>query len=242
MLRAMLEPEDLAKHDDVNAPPSAPSASGGPSRPAAAGDCGVTTRSPRSIPDTGAPAEGGRRAVWLALWAAWYAAYRFYYAFGGQIGMVGRPAPAAHFRDDNLVGAAIILSAGLVPLAAAWGRGHRSIRGLVITVGWVATVGSCMHGLTLEILRILSLSGLHSTHYPPGLWVSLDRHQADLQDALFNEPWFLITGLLYARFTLTALKPTSRPLWQRSAAIATLLSLVVGVLSGLGAIPTLRVG
>jgi hypothetical protein len=188
------------------------------------------------------PAHGGGRALSLALWAAWYAAYRFYYAFGGQIGMVGRPAPAAHFRDDNLVGAIIILTAGLLPVAAVWGWRHRTIRGLVTTVGWVATVGSCMHALTLEILRILSLSGLHPMHYPPGVWVSLDRHQADLQDALFNEPWFLITGLLCARFALTAVKPASRPLWTRSAAVATFLSLMVGVLSGLGAIPTLRVG
>lgn len=187
-------------------------------------------------------AQGGRLAVLLALWAGGYAAYRFYYAFGGQIGMVGRPAPAAHFREDNLVGAIIILTAGLLPLAAAWGWRHRTIRWLVKTVGWVATVGSCMHALTLEILRILSLSGLHPMDYPPGLWVSIDRPQADLQDALFNEPWFFITGLLCARFALTAVKPASRPRWKRSAAFATLLSLVVGVLSGLGAIPTLRVG
>jgi hypothetical protein len=212
----MIEPEDLAKRD-----PSTP-------------------QRLRLLPGDGDQA--GRRAIWLALWAAWYAAYRFYYAFGGQIGMVGRPAPAAHFRDDNLVGAIIILTAGLLPLAAAWGRRRQTIRGLVITVGWVATVGSCMHALTLEILRILSLSGVHPTHYPPGLWVSLDRHQADLQDALFNEPWFFITGLLCARFTLTALRPVSRPRWKRSAAIATLFALVVGVLSGLGVIPTLRVG
>ncbi len=72
--------------------------------------------------------------------------------------------------------------------------------------------------------------------------VSLDRHRADLQDALFNEPWFFITGLLCARLAHTALEPASRPVWQRSAAIATFLSLVVGVLSGLGPIPALRVG
>ncbi len=186
--------------------------------------------------------QAGRPAVLLGLWAGWYAAYRFYYAFGGQIGMVGRPAPAAHFRDDNLVGAIIILTAGLLPLAAGWGWRHPTVRWLVKTVGWVATVGSCMHALTLEILRILSLTGLHPIHYPPGLWVSIDHHQADLQDALFNEPWFFITGVLCARLALTAVKPASRPRWERSAAVATVLSLVVGVLSGLGAIPMLRVG
>lgn len=186
--------------------------------------------------------QGGRVAVLLALWAAGYAAYRFYYAFGGQIGMVGQPAPAAHFREDNLVAAIIILTAGLLALAAASGWRRQTVRGLVTSVGWVATVGCCMHALTLEVLRILSVSGLHAMHYPPGLWVTIDRHHADLEDALFNEPWFFIMGLLCARFALSALKPASRPLWARSAAVATLLSLVVGVLSGLGAIPTLRIG
>ena len=228
----MIEPEDRAERDHVRTPPPTATA-------AAASIAPIHTRSAgRGFGGDRA----GRRAIVLALWAAWYAAYRFYYAFGGQTGMVGRPATAAHFRDDNLVGAIIILTAGLLALAAAWGWRHRTIRGLVKTVGWVATVGSCMHALTLEILRMLSLSGLHPTHYPPGLWVSLDRRQADLQDALFNEPWFFITGLLCARFALTALKPASRPLWRRSATIAILLALVVGVLSGVGAIPTLRVG
>lgn len=197
-----------------------------------------------SSPPSAAPASqrASQLAVSLGLWAAWYAAYRFYYALGGQVGMIGRPAPAAHFRDDNLVGAIIILTAGLLPSAAVWAWRPRTVRGLVAAVGWVATVGSCMHALTLEVLRVLSLSGLHATHYPPGLWVSIDRHQADLQDALFNEPWFFITGVLCARFALTAVKPASRRLWARSAAVATLLSLVVGVLSGLGGIPTLRIG
>jgi hypothetical protein len=74
--------------------------------------------------------------------------------------------------------------------------------------------------------------------YPPGLWLSLDRHRADLQDLLFNEPWFFIEGCLWAVFALTALQPASRRPWGRSAVAVCLLAAVFGVLSGLGAIPT----
>jgi len=28
------------------------------------------------------------------------------------------------------------------------------------------------------------------------VWLSFDRHAADMQDLLLNEPWFLIEGLL----------------------------------------------
>jgi hypothetical protein len=41
---------------------------------------------------------------------------------------------------------------------------------------------------------VLSLTGVHPTHYPPGLWLSIDRRQADLQDLFFNEPWFFVEG------------------------------------------------
>jgi hypothetical protein len=46
-----------------------------------------------------------RAAVALGLWAAWCAAYRLYYAFGGQLGMIGRPASAAQFRRDTSLAA-----------------------------------------------------------------------------------------------------------------------------------------
>jgi hypothetical protein len=181
-------------------------------------------------------------AVALGVWAAGYAAYRFYYAFGGQVGMIGRPSPAQHFRHDNFIGGAIILIGALLPSIAVSAWGHRPVRRLVPVVGWIAAVGCCMHAITLMTLRMLSLTGVHPTHYPPGLWLSIDRHQADLQDLFLNEPWFFIEGCLWALVALTALQPSARQRWQRSAAVACLLAATVGVLSGLGAIPTRRNG
>jgi hypothetical protein len=99
-----------------------------------------------------------------------------------------------------------------------------------------------MHGLTLVTLRVLSLTGVHPTHYPPGLWLSIDHRKADLQDLLFNEPWFFIEGCLWALFALTALRPSSRQRWRRSAVVACAFAAAVGLLSGLGAIPTFRTG
>ena len=89
---------------------------------------------------------------------------------------------------------------------------------------------------------MVSLTGVHPTHYPPGLWLSLDRHHADLQDVFFNEPWFFIEGCLWGLFALTALQPSSRRLWRRPAVVACVLAAAFGVLSGLGAIPTFRTG
>jgi hypothetical protein len=180
--------------------------------------------------------------VALAVWAAWYAAYRFYYAFGGHVGMVGQPAPSVHFRHNNLVGGIIVLLAAALPVIALASWRYLAVRRSVMLIGWVAAVGCCMHALTLEILRVLSLTGVRPIHYPPGLWLSIDRKRADLQDALYNEPWFFIEGCLWALFALTAVRPEVRPGWRRSAVVATLIALAVGVLSGLGAIPTVRSG
>jgi hypothetical protein len=183
-----------------------------------------------------------RLAVALGCWAAWYAAYRFYYAFGGRVGMIGDPSPAAHFRRDNAIGAAIILLAALLPPLAARAFRHTAVRRVVPVVSWVAAVGCCMHALTLMILRVLSLTGTHAVHYPAGVWLSLDRQKADLQDLFFNEPWFLIEGCLWALFALSVLQPSSRRQWRRSAVVACVLATAAGVLSGLGAVPTFSTG
>jgi hypothetical protein len=191
---------------------------------------------------TQAPSTVRRVGIALAVWAAGYAAYRFYYGFGGQLGMIGRPSPAQHFRRDNVIGAAIILLAALLPLIAMSAWRHRPVRRLVPVVGWIAAVGCCMHALTLMTQRVLSLTGAHPTHYPAGLWLSIDRRAADLQDLFFNEPWFFIEGCLWALFALTALRPDARARWRRSALVACVLATAVGLLSGLGAIPTFRAG
>jgi hypothetical protein len=89
-------------------------------------------RARRALPlDRLAPGPSTRRvAVALAVWAAWYAAYRFYYGFGGHLGMIGHPSPAQHFCRDNLLGGAIILVAALLPSIAVSAWRHRPVRRL----------------------------------------------------------------------------------------------------------------
>jgi hypothetical protein len=181
-------------------------------------------------------------AVALALWATWYAAYRFYYAFGGQVGMIGRPSPAAHFRRDNAIGGAIIFLAAMLPLIAVSAWRHHAVRRAVTVAGWIAAVGCCMHALTLMTLRVLSLTGVHPTHVPAGLWLTFDRREADLQDLLFNEPWFFVEGCLWAVFGVSAVHPSARRRWRRSVVVACVFATAVGVLSGLGAITKFRAG
>ena len=43
--------------------------------------------------------------------------------------------------------------------------------------------------------RLLSLSGKLTVRLP--FWKSIDWRAADLQDLCFNEPWFLIEGILW---------------------------------------------
>ena len=181
-------------------------------------------------------------AVVLAAWGSWYAAYRVYYGLGGDVGMIGRPAPGFTFRRDNLVAGAVILLAALVPSLAVHAWHHRAVRRVVAGVGWLAAVGCCMHALTLVVLRLLSLSGLHRIDYPPGVWLSIDHRKADVQDLLFNEPWFFVEGCLWALFALNAIAPSARRRWKRSAVVVCLVAAAIGVASGLGAIPTFRKG
>lgn len=178
----------------------------------------------------------------LALWAAWYAACRLYYAFGGQIGMIGEPRSQAQFRQINLAGGLILLIAALLPLIAASLWRHQLVRNLVMAAGWVGLVGCWTHAITDDILRLLSLTGAHPTQFPPEVWLSIDRAKADLQDLLLNEPWFFVEGLLAGLLALTALPRAARPVWRRFAAIACAVASIVGVLSGLDVIPRFHLG
>lgn len=188
---------------------------------------------------TRVPFVGMRVAVPLATWSFLYAGYRAYYAAGGQVGMIGTPVSGAQFRAINAVGALIILAAGILPLAAL--RSARLRRALPV-VAWVAAVGCCMHALVDSSLRIFSLTGVHPTALPASVWSSFDRHAADLQDLLVNEPWFLVEGLLWASLGIGLVRAPGRRAWVLSASVACLLLTIVGVLSGLGVIGTIHLG
>ena len=179
-------------------------------------------------------------AVALAVWALGYASYRGYYAFGGTIGMVGHPASMHEFRNVNAIGAAILLSAAALSLVVAtpWPSAPA-----ISLFGWVAAVGCWMHALVDTTLRLFSLTGIHPVHYPPGFWLFINQRAADLQDLFGNEPWFLIEGCLWAALAITMLKdPLRRRMWLLTAGIATTVMTSVGILSGVGAIGTFRVG
>jgi hypothetical protein len=178
-------------------------------------------------------------ATVLLVWALGYAAYRGYYAAGGEVGMIGQPVSDTEFRVVNAVGAGIVLLGALLPpvlvrLAPA--------RGAVPVLGWIVGVGCCMHAVVDGTLRLLSLTGVHPTQLPAWFWQSVDRRAADLQDVLLNEPWFFVEGVLWLALGATCVDAAHRRVWLMSAAGACLLLSVVGVLSGLDVIGSFRFG
>ncbi len=154
--------------------------------------------------------------------------------------MIGVPVSEAQFRAINAVGSIlIVLFSVVLPLVVV----HvRRFNRAVPVFGWIGAVGCCMHALVDVTLRVLSLTGQHPTELPAEAWRSFDRRTADLQDLLFNEPWFLLVGLLWAALALTFVQRPRRRTWAISVVVACLLLSVVGVLSGVGVIGSARVG
>lgn len=178
-------------------------------------------------------------AVVLALWGFAYACYRAYYAMGGTVGMIGTPVTAVRFQAINASGAVIIMCAAVLPLV---GVRARLLRRAMPALSWVGAVGCCMHALVDGTLRVLSVTGVHPTELPSSMWLSFDRHAADLQDLVLNEPWFLVEGLLWGALGLSLVDPRRRRAWLVSAVVACLLLTVVGVLSGVGVLGTFHLG
>jgi hypothetical protein len=189
--------------------------------------------------DGGNGSHARRISTALALWAFGYACYRTYYAAGGTFGMPGQPVSTAQFRTVNAVGAAIVLVAAVAPRVTV----HlRVLAPLVRILAWLVAVGCSMHALVDGTLRIFSVTGVHPTQLPASFWRSFDRHVADLQDLLLNEPWFLVEGVLWAAFGLAFVDITRRRLWLASVVLGCLLLTVLGVLSGLGVIGSFHLG
>lgn len=184
-------------------------------------------------------ATGRRIATALGIWGFLYACYRGYYAAGGEVGMIGQPLTQAQFQSLNAVGAAVIgLAAILPPLCIR----VRSLRRPLSALAWVVAVGCCMHALVDMVLRLLSVTGVHPTQLPANVWQSFDRHAADLQDLLLNEPWFLVEGLLWGALALVLVRTSRRRAWLLSAVVACVALTAVGVLTGLGLIAPFHLG
>jgi hypothetical protein len=175
----------------------------------------------------------------LALWGLGYACYRAYYAAGGEFGMIGRPVSDAQFRTVNAVGAGIVLLGAVLPVVLAR---VTALRPAVPVLAWIGAVGCCMHALVDTVLRLLSMTGVYPTQLPKEFWQSFDRQSADLQDVLFNEPWFFVEGVLWAVLGMACVRASRRRAWLVSVAGACVVLTDVGILSGVGVIGLFRVG
>jgi hypothetical protein len=170
-------------------------------------------------------------------WALLYALYRAYYGFGGTVGMIGTPTSPAEFRTINFIGAAILLAVAVLPVAMLPGWRRPRLRRVLLAVCWVLAVGLVMHALVQDIQRVLSLAGALRIHYPPGQWVTVNHHQADVQDLAFNETWFLVEGILWGILGWIALgRSPARRWWAGTALAAIGMLTLVGMLAAYGVI------
>ena len=185
---------------------------------------------------SGGPSRWAKWPAYAACgWALLYAVYRGYYALGGTVSMFGTPVSMSQWRLINAVGAAIILIAAVLPVAAIplWQR--RQARLVLLALCWVMAVGCVMHALVMGTARILSLAGVVHMDFP--FFASIDRRESDWQDLLLNEPWFLVEGLLWGGLGWFGLASArSRRLWVASGVAATIALTVIGVLSTIGII------
>jgi hypothetical protein len=182
-----------------------------------------------------------RRLSWFAAgWAFCYGSYRWYYAAGGTLGMLGTPVSQQQWRLINAIAGGLLYVVALLPIAQLKAWRSRRARPLLLALCWLVTVGCVSHALIGIVQRILSLSGRLTIPYP--FWLDINRRQADLQALFFNEPWFLIEGLLWAAIAWVGLREVrGRWWWLGGAIIATLAATTAGLLSALGVIGKLIV-
>jgi hypothetical protein len=171
-----------------------------------------------------------------AIWTLGYGLYRAYYALGGTIGMHGTPVSLDQWRRINAIAAVMLFITAVlaIVLMNAW-RNHRA-RPFLLVLCWIITVACVSHALIDIVQRIASLRGALTIPYP--FWQTIDRRTTDLQVLFFNEPWFLIEGLLWAAIAWTgALRESPQRVWWVGTAVAaTIVSTTVGLLSAFGVI------
>jgi hypothetical protein len=177
-----------------------------------------------------------------AAWTAAYALYRSYYALGGTWGILGTPASHEQWIRINAIASAMLLVTAALAIATVPGwRNPRAVPWLLVFC-WLVTVTCVGHAAIAMPSRVLSLMGVVTIEYP--FWEAIDARKADLQDLFFNEPWFLIEGLLWGSLAwFGALRDSSRRgWWLVSAAVACTIATVFGLLTTLGVIDRVIVG
>ncbi len=177
-----------------------------------------------------------------AVWAFGYALYRWYYAAGGGLGMFGTPVSVPQWRLVNAAGGAILVVVALLPLAMLPAWRYNRARSALLALCWLLAVGGVVHALIGITQRVASLSGVYVMELP--FWRTIDRRSSDLQALLFNEPWFLIEGLLWVAIAWGgALSASRRQWWWIGSALAATVALTtVGLLSAFGVIGKWIVG
>jgi hypothetical protein len=90
--------------------------------------------------------------------------------------------------------------------------------------------------------RIASLSGGYEMPLP--FWRTIDRRTSDLQALLFNEPWFLMEGVLWLVIAWRGGLSGSpvRWWWMGSAIAAIVMFTALGILSAFGVIGQVIIG
>ena len=177
------------------------------------------------------------RASCLAgVWSFGYAAYRLYYGLGGKVGILGTPVSWDDWRRINIVAGVLLLITALLPLISLrwWTNGR--LRPVLYALAWVIAVGCISHALIGIVQRVSSLAGHLEIPYP--FWLTIDRRKADLQALLFNEPWFLIEGLVWVILAWVGGLGRSRhrAKWLGTAMAAITVMTTVGLLSAFGLI------
>ena len=184
-----------------------------------------------------------KRASWIAAgWAFAYTLYRAYYAAGGTLGMFGTPVSVHEWRMINAKGAVILAVVAILPLAILQLWDNSRAKPWLLALCWIMTVGGVMHALIGMTQRIASLSGLYVMPLP--FWKTIDRRTSDIQALLFNEPWFLIEGLLWLAIAWGGALSGSPKRWRwiGSAIAAIVILTTVGLLSAFGVIAQIIVG
>ena len=177
-----------------------------------------------------------------AAWAFGYGVYRWYYALGGTVGMLGTPRSHAEWIRINAIAGVLLFVSALLPLLVLRAWSNRRAQPWLLTIAWIIAVGCSTHALIGIPQRIASLAGVLTIDYP--FWQSIERREADLQALFFNEPWFLIEGVLWVAIAWAgALRDSPRRRWWMGSAVGAMLVLtVVGLLSAFGVIGRWVVG
>jgi hypothetical protein len=156
--------------------------------------------------------------------------------------MFGTPVSDYQWRLVNAIGGAIIFAIAVLPivLLRVWNRPR--VRPALLTLCWLLAVGGVVHALVGITQRIASLRGEHAIAFP--FWQTIDRRASDLQALLFNEPWFLIEGLLWGAIAWGGGLDTAsrRRRWIGTAVAATLVLTTIGLLSAFGVIGKVIIG